>query len=152
MLRLDPARPDDPDALPLVEAVQAYYVEIYGGADEDPLDPLRFTPPDGKFLLGRLGGPPVAMGGSTFASGQPATAQLRRMFVAPGHRRHGYARLVLEALEADARAAGAERTILTTGEPQEAAVALYRAAGYVDTEPFGHYAGSPAAVHLGKRL
>ena len=29
---------------------------------------------------------------------------------------------------------------------------LYRTSGYQDVPAFGHYAGSPLSVHLGKRL
>ena len=75
--------------LAMTEQAQEYYVEIYGGPDNDPLTVDRFSAPRGGFLIGYLDGD---------------------------------------------------------------AVALYRAAGYVDVEPFGFYAGSAAAVHLGKDL
>jgi hypothetical protein len=42
--------------------------------------------------------------------------------------------------------------VLETGEPQVAAVALYRRCGYVDIAPYGFYADEPGVVSLGKRL
>ena len=42
--------------------------------------------------------------------------------------------------------------VLETGRPQIAAIAFYRASGYVDIEPFGFYAAEPDVVSLGKRL
>jgi hypothetical protein len=35
---------------------------------------------------------------------------------------------------------------------QPEAIALYASAGYMDAEPFGHYAGAPLARHLAKDL
>ena len=42
--------------------------------------------------------------------------------------------------------------VLETGNAQPEAIAMYRAAGFVDIRAFGHYASSPDAVHLGKEL
>lgn len=152
MLELRPARLDDADALVLVEEVQRYYVEIYGGRDDDPLDPDEFAPPSGRFLLGVEEGRPIAMGGWSRDHGAPLDAKIRRMYVRPEGRRRGSAARLLDALEDDARAAGATRAVLTTGEPQREAVRFYRSRGYTDIAPFGFYAGSPGSVHLGKAL
>ena len=51
-----------PDALLLIEEVQAEYVVRYGGRDETPLDPLMFEPPAGSFFVAYDGGRPVATG------------------------------------------------------------------------------------------
>ena len=50
--------------------------------------------------------------------------------VAPGHRRRGVARLLLDAAERDARRAGASLLALDTGFENVAAQALYRGAGF----------------------
>ena len=158
MLDLRHARLDDPDALVLIDEVQRYYVELYGNEDEDPLEPEEFAPPRGRFLLGYEDGVPMAMGGWSRLGdeGTDATdrtdAKIRRMYVRPQGRRRGYAAVLLGALEADARSAGARRAVLTTGEPQADAVLFYRARGYTDITPFGFYAGVPGSVHVGKTL
>lgn len=136
----------------MIEEVQRYYVEIYGGPDDNPLVVDEFVPPRGRFLIGTEDDTPVAMGGWSHVHGASSDAEIRRMYVRPQARRHGHAATVLAALEADARAAGATRVVLTTGVPQDAAVRFYRARGYVDIEPFGYYAGTPGSVHLAKRL
>ena len=152
MLEIRRARLDDPDAITMSDEVQRYYVELYGGADEDPVEPDDFAPPRGVFLIGYDDGSPVAMGGWTHRPGTPSDVKLRRMYVRPEGRRRGYAAAVLDALEVEARSAGATRLILETGEPQVAAVRFYRARGYIDVESFGYYADAPESVHLGKVL
>jgi ribosomal protein S18 acetylase RimI-like enzyme len=42
--------------------------------------------------------------------------------------------------------------LLETGQPQVAAVGLYRSSGYVDVERFGYYADSDMALNLGRPL
>jgi GNAT superfamily N-acetyltransferase len=150
VLDLRPSRLDAADALLLIEEVQQYYEEVYGGRDDDPIVPEEFLPPEGGFLLGYDGDEPVAMGGWSFLHGSRDAVKIRRMYVRAAARRHGYAALLLDRLEADAKAAGASRVVLTTGEPQVAAVRFYRARGYTDVPPFGFYADEPRSVHLGK--
>lgn len=58
------------------------------------------------------------------------TAELRRMYVAPGTRRRGLARAMLAYAERVCRDAGYARIVLGTSELQGAALALYRGAGY----------------------
>ena len=56
--------------------------------------------------------------------------ELRRMYVDPDFRRMGIARQLLEYGETCARDMGARQIILSTSELQQAALALYRNAGY----------------------
>lgn len=145
------------DGRQLVEQVQAYYGEIYGGPDTAPMDDQQFAPPDGAFFLGYADGVAVAMGGWRFIRRLPGVAaerpvEIKRMYVVKEQRGRGYARAVLRHLEQTAQAAGADAVVLETGEVQADAVTLYRSSGYVDIPHFGHYADSPLAVHLGKFL
>ena len=156
-LRLRPARYDSPDAVVLTEQVQRFYVEIYGGPDGTPFTAEDFAPPNGGFLVGYLDDRPVAMGGWRFApydapAGAARAAEIKRMYVVEVARGRGFGRVMLQALEDDARAAGGDWMVLETGEPQVAAVALYRGCGYVDIAPYGFYADQPKVVSLGKRL
>jgi ribosomal protein S18 acetylase RimI-like enzyme len=156
-LELRHVRNDSPDAVALTEQVQQFYVAIYGGPDGTPFTAEEFAPPNGGFLVGYIGGCPVAMGGWRFApydapAGADRAAEIKRMYVAGEVRGRGFARALLTALEDDARAAGADWMVLETGRPQVAAVALYRSSGYVDIEPYGFYGDKPDVVSLGKRL
>lgn len=65
-------------------------------------------------------------------------AYLTTHFVAPWARGHGLARLLVEAVEAEARAGGFELLQLHVRATQEAAIRLYESLGYVywGTNPF----------------
>jgi GNAT superfamily N-acetyltransferase len=156
-LELHPTPYDHPDAVALTALAQDFYIDIYGGPDDTPFTAEEFSPPHGGFLIGYVGARPVNMGGwrwSPYANtiGAERAAEIKRMFTHPDVRGHGYAHALLEALEANALAAGADWMVLETGRPQTAAIAFYRANGYVDIAPFGFYADSPNVVSLGKRL
>ena len=145
---------DHPDARELTERAQAYYVEIYGGRDDDPLTAAEFAVPQGGFVVGYLDGVPVAMGGWTHTAGDPGerVAKIRRMYVDAAVRRQGLAAAVLVHLETAAARHGVSRIILATGAPQLAAIGFYRSHGYRDIAPFGYYADSDQVVCLGKDL
>lgn len=148
---------DSAEAQVLTAQVQGFYVEIYGGPDSTPFTAEDFAPPRGGFLIGYSDDRPVAMGGWRFApyaapAGARRAAEIKRMYVSDAARGRGFAKTLLSALEDDARAAGADWMVLETGQPQVAAVGLYRARGYGDIAPYGYYAGHDGVVSLGKCL
>jgi GNAT superfamily N-acetyltransferase len=150
-LVIEPRAFDHPDVVQMIEAIQALYVELYGGHDEDSTDPAQFVPPEGLFLIGYLDGVPVASGGWRRRDAQ--TAEIKRMYVASAVRGHGLARRMLAELEATAAAAGACRMTLNTGYAQRAAMAFYESSGYVRTEQrFGHYADTEGAYFYVRNL
>lgn len=147
----------DPDAARLVEEVQLEYVARYGGRDETPLEPGYFEPPAGAFFVGYLDDVAVATGAwrrrsDVDALGSTATAEIKRMYVAPPGRRRGLARAMLARLEATAAAAGAEVMILESGAAQPEALALYASSGYEPIPGFGHYRNSPLNRCLARPL
>jgi ribosomal protein S18 acetylase RimI-like enzyme len=158
-LELVPAGLDHPDALQLIDEVQAEYVAMYGGPDRSPMDPAEFAPPHGLLLVGYDAGAAVAMGGwrrlgdeQVDVSLAGPAVEVKRMYVAPAARGRGFARAVLHELERTAADAGARWVLLGTGHVQTAAIALYRSQGYRDVTPFGYYADTTGSVHLGKSL
>lgn len=155
-LRIRPRPYDHPDAVVLRTAAQRYMAEIYGEPDQTPLDADQFAGALGGFVVGYLDGRPVATAGWRFSPypvpGSARPAELKRVFVADDARRGGVARLLVTHLEDEARSRGADWMVLETGAPQVAAIALYRRIGYVDIPDFGHYAGAPGVVSLGKPL
>jgi len=137
-----------PDAAMLVEEVQQEYVRRYGGRDETPIDPAYFDEPVGAFFVGYRDDVPVATGAWRLRTdlevdGTSQTAEVKRMYVAPGVRRLGLARAILAHLEETARVAGAEVMVLETGIRQPEAITLYESAGYLPVPGFGFYQGSP---------
>ncbi len=124
--------PGDPLLAPLLEGLHREYAERYGpaiGADEMAEHPVAdFTAPSGGIVLLVAEGRTVA--GGAFRRHDDATAELKRVWTAPSHRRRGLSRRVLAELEQRAAAAGYRRIRLTTGNRQPEAEALYLAAGY----------------------
>jgi ribosomal protein S18 acetylase RimI-like enzyme len=164
LLRIDQVGYGHPDAMLLIEEVQAEYVVRYGGPDVTPLDPLMFEPPTGSFFVGYLpverqegAVRPVASGAwrshddvEVFGTGR--TAEIKRMYVAPAGRGRGLARRMLAHLEETAAVAGAEAMILETGTEQPEAIALYASSGYQPIPGFGFYRDEPRNLCFGKRL
>jgi ribosomal protein S18 acetylase RimI-like enzyme len=143
---------DDADVTRLVAEVQAEYVVMYGGQDAAVVDPAEFAPPVGLFLVGRLDGVAVAMGGWRRLADAEGQAEIKRMYVVPAARRRGLAERLLAELERTAAEAGLTWLVLNTGPEQPAAVAMYERNGYAPVSPFGHYAGHPHALFFGKAL
>jgi GNAT superfamily N-acetyltransferase len=156
-LRIDQVDLDHPDARLLIEDVQQEYVVRYGGRDNTPIDPTEFAAPTGAFYVGYRDDVPVMSGAWRFRDdvsclGSDRPAEVKRMYVVPGARRAGLARLMLAHLEATARTAGAAVMIMETGTAQPEAMGLYQAAGYQRVEPFGHYRWSPENRCYGRVL
>lgn len=148
---------DDSVAAALVETLQQVYVARYGGGDSTPVTAAEFAPPQGLFLVGRLDGVAMSCGGWRLVpaeAGPPSEplAEIKRMYVAEGYRRHGLSRVVLAELEATARAAGIRRIRLETGHMQPEAIRLYETSGYHRIARFGVHCDSDGSTCFGKGL
>ena len=119
-----------------------------GSGDEPP--PSDFESPDGAFLVGYEGGQPVACGG--VCRYDAATAEIRRVYVVPAARGRGLGRLMVAALEDEARALGYGAVRLETGNRQPDALALYEGAGYGRIPRYGPYVEDDRSVCFEKRL
>ena len=80
------------------------------------------------------------------------TGEIKRMYVKPELRRRGISRVVLEELEARARAIGYTELVLETGTRQPEAIALYESADYESIEPYGFYKDAPSSRCYAKSL
>jgi GNAT superfamily N-acetyltransferase len=124
---------DDPLAQPLLAELAVEYAQRYGGTPDMhlawlPVPPDELASPDGGLLIGVLDGVPVT--GGAFRRYDADTAELKRIWTDSAHRRRGYARALLAALEAEAAARGYRRLYLITGNRQPEAEALYDETGY----------------------
>mgnify|MGYP001329637357 CR=1 FL=1 len=120
-----------PLARPLLRDLEREYVARYGGqarAEMTRYPAAEFSPPHGLLLLLLARGEPVA--GGAYRRHDAHTAELKRIWCHPGHRRRGLASRILAELEAAAARVGYRRIFLTTGPRQPEARALYLAAGY----------------------
>jgi GNAT superfamily N-acetyltransferase len=109
--------------------------------------PADFSPPGGAFLVVYEEGKPVAGGG--IKRDEDGVAEIKRMYVAPGARRRGLGRRLLEALEEEARSLGYARIRLDTGARQPEARAMYERAGYHAVDD---YNGNPQASFWGEKV
>ena len=138
--------PAEPPARDLLAAMVAEMVELYDGVGPPPATTADLTPPRGTFLVGFEGDEPVCSGALTLLGN--ATAEIKRMYVVPGARRRGIARLLLAALEDVARDMGCDVARLDTGARQPHAQALYEASGYV---AIPDYNANPKAAFWGEK-
>lgn len=140
-LRRIPA--DHPDALRLVGAMVAGLAALYPDRRGDgPSATVEdFSPPGGGFVAGYEDGAAIAGGGVKRLG--DGLAEIKRMYVDPGHRGRGHARALLGALEDLARDLGYARVRLDTGAQQPHARALYLSAGYLEIDD---YNGNPYAT------
>lgn len=80
------------------------------------------------------------------------TAEVKRVYVAPGFRGRGLSRTLMSAAEDAARAAGVRHLILESGLMQPESLGLYLRLGYDPVEPFGVFADEPDSRCFGKWL
>ncbi|MGY4766919.1 NADPH-dependent FMN reductase [Kribbella sp. CWNU-51] len=134
------ARPEDPEAAPLLADLVVEYSTRYGRTNENTQ--LTEVPPSdfhaergGAFVLLRYGDQTVA--GGAIRRYDDETAEVKRMWTSHLYRRQGMGRRVLAELEAAALDLGYRRLYLTTGPRQPEAAGLYLAVGFqpqFDTE------------------
>jgi len=127
--------PDDGELTALLGAAFAELVARYGPEGRSHVQP------GARFLVASVDGRAVGCGAV-----QPVdavTGELKRMYVAPGHRGRGIAKALLSALEELARGLGYRRLRLATGVRQPEAIALYERCAYTLTEPYGKYVDAP---------
>jgi DNA-binding MarR family transcriptional regulator/GNAT superfamily N-acetyltransferase len=131
----------DPDHDDAVYCRTAYFDELdrrfpdgHDPARGIPVDSDGLRPPAGLVLVAYLHGDPVGCGALRFLPGEPA--HLKRMWVADAVRGLGIGRRLLAELEARAAEHGCAAVHLETHDSLSEAIGMYRAAGYVEVEPF----------------
>lgn len=93
---------------------------------------------------------PVACG--AIKAFDPATMEVKRMYVSPGARKRGIATMVLSELENWAHEMGYSRCVLETGKKQPEAISLYIKGGYTIIPNYGQYMGVANSICFEKRL
>jgi GNAT superfamily N-acetyltransferase len=138
-----------PPASELLAAMVDEMSELYGPIDGPSMPsatPADFAAPHGAFLVGFLDSEPVCAGGIKRLDAD--AAEIKRMYVVPGARRRGLARMLLAALEEAARQRGYRIVRLDTGPLQPHAMALYASAGYTQIDNFN---ANPVAAYWGEK-
>jgi len=136
----------------LILALNAELSERYpeDGATHFRLDDDEVSPGRGAFLIASHDG--LAVGCGAVRQIEARTGEIKRMYVKPAMRGRGVGRVLLDALEAEARSLQLSRLVLETGDRQPEALALYERAGFSQIAPFGDYVDSPLSVCMAKEL
>jgi putative acetyltransferase len=157
MLTIRPERPDQPDVVALLGALDAYLAALYAPEANHILGVPELLAPEVRFLVARRGGRAVGTGAARVRAGEPATGglaygEIKRMYVDPAERGQRVGEQVLETLERALAAEGLRLALLETGAEQAAAVRLYERRGYRPRAAFGGYPDNGLSVFYEKRL
>jgi GNAT superfamily N-acetyltransferase len=139
------ATPEDvPDVVELVRTVLAEFGLVFGigAATDDHLLhlPGSYTAGGGAFWVARRGGKTGELIGTCGVYPvEPATYELRKMYLRPTARGLGLGKRLLDAAVQWTRGVGGERMVLDTAEQMTRAIAFYESQGFVrdDTQKRG---------------
>lgn len=150
-------RPDQPDVVALLDALDHYLGTLYAPEANYILDVQALLAPEIRFLVARLGGRAIGCGAARCMAGEPesggqAYGEIKRMYVDPGQRGQRIAAKILAALEASLGDEGIRLALLETGAEQIEAVRLYERQGYVQRGPFGGYPDNGLSLFYEKAL
>jgi ribosomal protein S18 acetylase RimI-like enzyme len=99
--------------------------------------PGEYVSPDGALLVAWVDD--VAAGSVALARIDDARAEIRRLWVRPTFRRRGVARALTLASIEHARTLGFDHVVLDVVPTRSGAIALYRALGFTDIDPYDDY-------------
>jgi putative acetyltransferase len=139
---------DQPEVHALLRQSDTYFAGLYPAESNHLIDTAALAEPNVRFLVARRGG--IAVGCGALVLGTDGEAELKRMFVAPEARGLKIGTLLLDALEAAARAEGVRVIRLETGVRQPESLGLYRRHGYTERGPFGSYQKDPLSTYFEK--
>ena len=145
-----PEPPDQPDVIPLIEALDAQMTALYPPESNHLLDIAALSDPAVTFLVVRDEADAVGCG--AVLRDPRGWGEVKRMYVRPDQRGRGTGRRMLAEIEGVARNARLPLLRLETGIHNTEALALYRRAGFVECGPFGDYAADPLSVFMDKRV
>lgn len=151
-LKVSVVDPRGPEAADLISALSAELARRYdytedGSGGFKPEDALA---PRGAFVIGSVGGNPIACG--AIRPLEEDVAELKRVFVKADFRGRGYSKTVVNELERQARERGYRVMRLETGVRQPEAISLYESMGYYRIPNYGEYRDSGLSVCFEKKL
>jgi GNAT superfamily N-acetyltransferase len=117
-----------------MEARHGFRLPVHEAVERDVADIAKFQPPDGRLLLAFQDGD--AVGVACMQRIGPGTAEIKRMYVRPSHRRAGLGRTMLNELIEAARGAGYLSLRLDSPDFMTDAHRLYRSAGFEEIPPY----------------
>lgn len=150
LLSVSRESPDQPAVRALLQQSDDYMAARYPAESNHTVDVRKLEQPEVAFFVARLDG--AAVGCGALVSQDEASAELKRVFVAPEARGQRVAATLMQVLETHAQEAGITVIRLETGTLQPEALALYQRLGYQVRGPFGAYALDPYSIFMEKAL
>lgn len=146
------AQPDDPGVRTVL---QTHHDLMRASSPEESchiLDAESLLDAGAVLLVARDGDEVLGVGALAPLGG--GEGELKSMHTTQAARRRGVARLILDALVAEARETGLSRLNLETGSAEmfAPARALYARAGFAECPPFGSYAEDPLSVFMTREV
>ena len=143
-------RPDSPDAVQLIEELDAYLIPMYPPESHHGYAVEKLIREGVAFFVARLGGLPLACGGVQLFGTE--YGEVKRTYVRPEHRRLGLGKRMLSHIADYTREQGVPLLRLETGIYQHEAIGLYDRFGFAPIPPFGDYLEDPLSMFFEKRL
>ena len=147
---ITPEHPASPDATALIAELDAHLSPLYPRESQHGFSVQKLIENAVDFFVVREGGTAAGCGGIKFFGTE--YGEIKRMYVRPGFRRMGLARLLLDHLADHAQRHGVGILRLETGIHQRAAIRLYEQAGFQRIPPFGEYRDDPVSRCYEKRI
>jgi GNAT superfamily N-acetyltransferase len=123
---------------------------MYNETTIDPPPLEQFRLPRAAFLIAWLDDMPIGCGAITTLDER--TAHLKRVFVRPGFRGHGFGRLIMNALEEKAAELGYSVLFLETADKQLEAIGMYTSLGYERVPCAGRVTCSEQSICFEKKI
>jgi len=138
-------RPDSPDAVALIEELDAYLIPLYPIEAHYGYDVEKLLRRDVAFFVIRVDGVAAGccgvqlVGTERGSSVEEPYGEIKRMYVRPAFRGQGLAKLMLAHLAGYVQERGIGLLRLETGIYQPEAMSLYERYGFQRTGAFGDY-------------
>lgn len=143
--------PRQPDVVKLVRDLDAMFHDLYPAESNHLVDIETLAKPDIHFFVVRQAG--KAIGTGALWHREPEYGEIKRIYVTPEARGLKLGKLILAALEDNARAHGIGLVKLETGTLQPEALGLFAKYGFVTCGPYADYpTDDPYSVFMEKRL
>jgi putative acetyltransferase len=149
-ITIRPERPDQPDVMRLIEALDELMASLYPPESNHLLDIAALLDPAVTFLVARAADDVVGCG--AILKDARGWGEVKRLFVRQEQRGKRLGARVLSRLEGVALAAELPLLRLETGVKNTDALALYQRAGFVECAAFGDYAPDHLSVFMEKRV
>jgi GNAT superfamily N-acetyltransferase len=144
-------RPDSPDALLLIEELDALLNSLpYPQESRHAFSVDKLLREGVTFFVTRYEGKAAGCGGLKLFGTE--YGEVKRMYVRPAYRGLGLGKLILNRLAAYAREQRVGLLRLETGVYQTEAIGLYEHYGFQRRSPFGKYREDPMSVYFEKAI